>query len=103
MSDQTSGTYVKAAHDVVVGDIVCEADGFMWDVLYRSFENGRYKFVLGPRFLSMAHGLHIRQLLPDGVVQCRKHMRLRDPQGQSAPQVRLVQWGQSRIRSEHLL
>lgn len=46
-------TYLKAAYEVAVGDIVCESDGFMWTVMDRSFNNGRYTFVLSPRFQSI--------------------------------------------------
>jgi hypothetical protein len=46
-------TYLKAAHEVVTGDIVCESDGFMWTVMEISFNRGRYTFLLLPHTQSM--------------------------------------------------
>jgi hypothetical protein len=46
-------TYMAAAYEVEVGDVVLESDGFMWNVEGRSFNNGRYTFVLSPRFQSI--------------------------------------------------
>ena len=46
-------TYIKSAYEVEVGDIVCEADGFMWTVMDRVFRAGYYTFTLLPRFASM--------------------------------------------------
>lgn len=46
-------TYLKTPYDVRVGDIVCESDGFMWTVIDREYRNGRYNFVLSPRFQSI--------------------------------------------------
>lgn len=46
-------TYLKAAYEVKVGDVVCEPDGFMWKVSDASLNRGRYAFGVEPVFSSI--------------------------------------------------
>ena len=41
-------TYLKAASEVEVGEIVCEPDGFAFYVTASDYNNGRYTFTLVP-------------------------------------------------------
>lgn len=46
-------TYLKSAYEVVIGDVICESDGFMWAVRAVNFTAGRYSFEVEPVFSSM--------------------------------------------------
>jgi hypothetical protein len=46
-------SYLAQAFEVEPGMVVTEPDGFMWTVTSRTFDNGKYRFVLTPVFPSM--------------------------------------------------
>lgn len=46
--NNTATTYLKAASEVVPGDVVCESDGYSFNVLATEFHNKKYTFTLSP-------------------------------------------------------
>jgi hypothetical protein len=51
-------TYVAPAREVKAGDVIAEADGFMWTVTAIGYHNGRVILSLVPSFPSMTAGPH---------------------------------------------